>query len=74
MYILLKNLDKKYLRVHISLHGHSNRIYKAKEIEETEKDGTKKQFIAEGVIWPERTIKKIFSYKEIEETYPEYLL
>ncbi len=72
MYILLKNLNKKYLRVHKSLHNHSNSIYKAQQLEETETN--KKEFIAEGILWPEKMIEKILSYKEVRNTYPEHLL
>ena len=72
MYIQLKDLKKQYLGVHFSLHFHSNSIYKVQQIEETETN--KIEYIAEGVLWPKKTIERLFSYEEVFTLYPEFLL
>ena len=71
MYIQLKDLSK-ISKVHKSLYSHSNCVYKANIIEETETN--KIEYIAEGIAWTKNTIKQILSHKEAKEFYPEYLL
>lgn len=70
-YILLKDLSK-IARVHKSLEEHSNRIYQAQATEETE---TKKiEYLANGILWSENTVKEKLSREDVFHRYPEYLL